>query len=88
MQKILLSVLCLLVSAGICAAAGVSDDATAVYWNPAGLNRVEGRAGFNTGAGNLTLGLGWIYQKYNLDIAFSPYDDLGTAIKLSAGLKF
>lgn len=53
------------------------------------------RAGFNTravsevsGARNIALGAGLRYGGYTLDYAFSPFGDLGTVHRISAGIVF
>lgn len=53
------------------------------------------RAGFNTrsvgelsGARNVAIGAGLRYGGYTLDYAFSPFGDLGTVHRISAGLVF
>ncbi len=57
--------------------------------------RVALRAGFNTraigdlgGARNMALGTGIHYGAYNIDYAFSPFGDLGSVHRISAGIVF
>ena len=53
------------------------------------------RGGFNTrgildlgGFRNMTFGTGFRYRAYSVDYSFSPFGDLGSVHRLSAGINF